>query len=329
MYLNETLSKHRKTTALRALFAADDIRYNQLIWPVFLVEGQGVKTPIESLKGQFHYSIDLLVEDLKPMVADGLGGVILFGSIEETRKTQDAQYAYFEEGLVQCGIRELKKNYPQLTVATDVCLCAYTLGGHCAIISKEKNFLWEKSVDTLAQIALSHARAGADIVAPSAMMDGQIKKMREVLDENGFSRTILMSYSSKFASSMYGPFRDAAGSAPSFGDRRTYQADYRDKRLALRESIEDEAEGADVLMVKPSLFYLDILAKIREQTFLPVAAYNVSGEYAMLIASAERGWGDLQSMVRESLFSLKRAGADIIITYWANQFRAIYKGEDG
>jgi porphobilinogen synthase len=224
-------------------------------------------------------------------------------------------------------VKEVKKTFgDEIIVWTDVCLCAYTTHGHCGALDKKGNVDNDKTLGLLAKMALSHAEAGADGAAPSAMMDGQVCAIRNALSENGFNDTLLMSYSTKFASHFYGPFREAAGSKPGKGDRKGYQACPANLNLALRESIEDEKEGADILMVKPALCYLDIISKIKENSLLPVAAYNVSGEYSMIYACAERGWGDLNGMARESLTAISRAGADIIISYWANQYEVLKCG---
>jgi len=219
----------------------------------------------------------------------------------------------------------VKEKFPDLIVAADTCVCAYTDHGHCGPLTESGDVDNDPAIENLARIAVSHAKAGADIVAPSSMMDGQVLAIRQGLDASGFTDTILMSYSTKFASAMYGPFRDAEKSQPGKGDRKGYQASYADLRSALRESELDEAEGADILMIKPSLFYLDVLAKMRESTDLPIAAYNVSGEYSMLHATADRGWGELKGMVQESTAALVRAGADILISYWANQYNEIFR----
>ena len=236
------------------------------------------------------------------------------------------EYAYRDQGLVQQAVRKVRGRFPELLIFTDVCLCGYTDHGHCGPLNEDGSVDNDTANEILSKTAVSHAAAGADGVAPSAMMDGQVLAIRKALSESKFDDTLIMSYSTKFASAMYGPFREAAGSTPAQGDRRTYQAPYNDIRQALRESRMDEDEGADILMVKPSLFYLDVIAKVREMTHLPLAAYNVSGEYSMLIASAEQGWGNLKAMVRESITAVARAGADIIISYWANRYREVLGG---
>jgi porphobilinogen synthase len=315
------LRRLRQNDTIRNMLATPLPPPEKFIWPTFVVEGYGIKEPISSMPGQFRYSIDTLLEAVGELMATGVKSVMLFGVISNSNKSCDAAYAMRDDSIVQCAIRALKKNYPELLVFTDLCVCEYTDHGHCGIIDNTGAVLNDPSLELLTQMATSHARAGADVVAPSAMMDGQINAIRAALDANNFTDTILMSYSTKFSSSMYGPFREAADSAPNIGDRQTYQADFRNPNSALRESELDEAEGADILMVKPAMLYLDLITRIKQQTKLPLAAYNVSGEYAMLIATADRGWGDLKMMVRESIFAMDRAGVDIFISYWANQYK--------
>jgi len=319
------LRRMRSSETLRNMLAAPMPGPEKFIWPVFVVEGRGVKQAIEAMPGQFRYSIDTLLEAVGEVMATGVKSVIVFGVVDGKRKSETAEYAWKQDGLVQRAVSELKNKYPDLLVFTDVCVCEYTSHGHCGILDKNGILVNDASLDLLRKMAVSHAQAGADGVAPSAMLDGQVRAIRSALDCAGLENTVLMSYSSKFASSMYGPFREAADSAPACGDRKSYQADYRSQRDALRESIEDEAEGADILMVKPALFYLDIIRQIRDKSLLPLAAYNVSGEYSMLIAAADRGLGDLKSMVREAVFAISRAGSDIIISYWANQYNKLLK----
>lgn len=297
----------------------------KFMWPTFVIEGSGRREPIDSMPGQNRLSIDQLLRDLEPMAETGIGSVLLFGLASDDQKDFQGSEAFNENGTVQRAIAAVKKEFPDLVVGADACVCAYTDHGHCGPLAASGEVDNDAAIENLAKICVSHAAAGADIVAPSAMMDGQVQAIRTGLDANGFSKTILMSYSTKFASAMYGPFRDAEKSQPGQGDRKGYQASYGDLRTALRESVLDEYEGADILMVKPALFYLDVLAKIRAASDLPIAAYNVSGEYAMLHATAQRGWGDLKGMVRESTAALVRAGADILISYWANQYNDLFK----
>lgn len=317
------LRRLRRTPAVRRLFDVAVPPPSKFIWPVFVVEGDRRCEPIASMPGQSRMSVDTLLRALEPVAAQGVGGVLLFGQTEG-EKDAGGSGAYDERGVVQRAVPAIKRAFPDLVVMTDVCLCAYTAHGHCGPLDRQGQVDNDAAVGLLARVAVSHAAAGADVVAPSAMMDGQVAAIRAALDENALEQTLLMAYSTKFASAMYGPFRDAENSAPSSGDRKAYQASYGNLRAALRESDFDEEEGADLLMVKPALFYLDVLAKLRERTALPVAAYNVSGEYSMLIAAAERGWGDLNGMVRESLMALDRAGADLFLSYWAPRYREIF-----
>lgn len=322
---NLRLRRTRANDTIRNMLAAPMPGPEKFIWPVFVVEGEGVKQPIDAMPGQFRYSIDTLTGAVGKVMAMGVKSIMMFGVVDNKIKSESAEYAWDQEGLVQRAVYELKETYPDLLIFTDVCVCEYTSHGHCGIIDESGYLVNDPSLELLKKVAVSHARAGSDGVAPSAMLDGQVKAIRNALDSAKLENTILMSYSSKFASAMYGPFREAADSAPSSGDRKGYQADYRNRRDALRESLEDEAEGADILMVKPSLFYLDMITELRRRTELPLAAYNVSGEYSMLIATADRGWGNLKSLVRESVFALSRAGTDIFISYWANQYDKLLK----
>lgn len=322
-YPDVRLRRLRRTPALRAMLGQPLPGPERFMWPVFVREGEGIAEPIASMPGQCRYSIDRLLEAVRPVLASGVRSVLVFGLPEPTEKDAIGTAAAADDGIVQRAVRALKQTFPDLLVFTDVCLCAYTSHGHCGSLG-ECDVDNDATLVTLARTAVSHAQAGADGVAPSAMMDGQVKAIRTALAETGHTDTILMSYSTKFASAMYGPFRDAEQSAPGKGDRQGYQAPYTDLNQALRESALDVQEGADILMVKPALFYLDIIARIRAAHDLPLAVYNVSGEYAMHIAMAERGWGDLRAMVRESTTALVRAGADILISYWANQYEEIF-----
>ena len=313
------LRRLRRTKAIRRLFDQPFPAASKFVWPLFVVEGQKRHEAISSMPGQYRMSPDESLRAVEPVAKQGIGGVLLFGQTEGV-KDKAGSGAFDEKGAVQRAIPLLKREFPDLVVMTDVCLCAYTDHGHCGPLDRQGQVDNDASCELLARVALSHAAAGADVVAPSAMMDGQIQTIRKALTENDFQDTLLMAYSTKFASSMYGPFREAENSAPSAGDRKGYQASYANPRAALRESEFDEAEGADILMIKPTLFYLDLLAQIRERTDLPVAAYNVSGEYSMIHAAAERGWGDLRAMARESLMAIDRAGADLILSYWAPSY---------
>ncbi len=325
MFPEVRLRRLRQSAGIRNMLDAPLPGPEKFMWPTFVIEGEGKREAIESMPGQCRLSIDQLLIDLDPVVDSGVASVLLFGLADDSQKDFQGSEAYNKEGTVQRAIHAVKNKFPDLVVAADACVCAYTDHGHCGPLTDSGNVDNDAAIANLAKICVSHAAAGADIVAPSAMMDGQIQAIRQGLDSKGWNDTILMSYSTKFASSMYGPFRDAEKSKPGQGDRKAYQASHGDLRTALRESEFDEAEGADMLMIKPSLFYLDILSKMRETTDLPIAAYNVSGEYSMLHATAQRGWGDLKGMVQESTAALTRAGADILISYWANQYNELFR----
>ena len=295
---------------------------------MFVVPGKGLKEEIASMPGQFRWSVDRVCEAVEPVARQGVGAVLLFGQTDRP-KDNGGSAAWDDHAPVQEAVRVLKRAFPQLTVMTDVCLCAYTNHGHCAPLRPDGALDNDAGCACLAKVALSHAAAGADVVAPSAMMDGQIAAIRGALREEGFEETLLMAYSTKFCSACYGPFRDAEGSAPQAvpgapADRKGYQASFANPRNALLESALDEQEGADILMVKPALFYLDMIREVRARTLLPVAAYNVSGEYSMLIATARAGWGDLGDLVRESTMALTRAGTDFIISYWASRYAEFF-----
>lgn len=324
MFPEVRLRRLRQTEAIRNLFAQPQPSPASFIWPVFLVSGTKRKEPIASLPGQFRYSIDELITDLQGVVAQGINCVLLFGQHEGPGKDECGLCAASSNGVVQQAIPRLHAAYPHLIVLTDVCLCAYTSHGHCGPRDASGDVDNDAALEMLARVAVSHAQAGADGVAPSAMMDGQIQTLRRALDDEGFTKTLLISYSTKFASQMYGPFRDAEQSSPTKGDRQGYQASFRDRRTAIRESLFDEEEGADALMVKPALFYLDLIQEISHRSLLPVMAYNVSGEYAMIHASAEKGYCTLYATARESLDAIFRAGATQVITYWAPFYNQIY-----
>jgi len=289
---------------------------SDFIYPLFVTHGQGVRRPIASMPGVSHLSVDTLVAECADARKDGVRAVLLFG-IPAVKDAVGSE-AYADDGIVQHAVRALKRELPDLLVVTDVCLCEYTDHGHCGIISPKGTVENDPTLDLLARTAVSHAAAGADIVAPSDMMDARVGAIRAALDSAGFADTTLMSYAAKYASAFYGPFREAAGSAPAFGDRRSYQMDAGNRREAIREVRLDIEEGADIVMVKPALPYLDIVRDVREAfPELPVAAYNVSGEYAMLKAAAQNGWLEERRAVLELLTGIKRAGADIILTYHA------------
>ncbi len=289
---------------------------SQLIYPLFVQEGQGIVEEISSMPGICRFSPDRLQAEVAEIASLGLVSVILFGIPSEKDPTGSA--AWQETGVVQQSIRTIKKEVPEMVVVTDVCLCEYTSHGHCGVLEGEE-VANDATLELLARMSVSHAQAGADIVAPSDMMDGRVRAIRNALDEKGFSQVPIMSYAAKFASAFYGPFREAAESTPAFGDRRSYQMDPANRREAMREIALDIEEGADILMVKPALPYLDVLREARERVGHPLAAYNVSGEYAMVKAAAARGWIDEERIVPEILTSIKRAGADLIITYFAKQ----------
>jgi len=295
------------------------LRVDDLIQPLFVREGTGIRNPIKSMPGQFQFSIDTLVEEALELQALGIPAVILFGIPDHKDPTGSASYA--ADGIIQRATIALKKSCPTLCVITDVCLCEYTDHGHCGILHKNRDGQTDvdndSTVEVLVQEALSHARAGADIVAPSDMMDGRIGAIRNALDAHGFEDVAVMAYSAKFASAFYGPFRDAAESPPQFGDRRSYQMDPANAEEALREIALDVEEGADIIMVKPALPYLDIIRRAADAFDLPIAAYNVSGEYAMIKAAAANGWIDEKQAALESLIAIRRAGAKLILTYWA------------
>ena len=323
-YPEVRLRRLRRTEALRDMFGMDAPSPAKFIWPVFVVPGSGRREAIDSMPGQFRLSADELVRELEPVVAQGVRSVLLFGQHEGEGKDECGTPAADPHGAVQRAIPVLRRAYPDLVILTDVCLCAYTAHGHCGPHDPDGDIDNDAACEMLARVALSHAQAGADGVAPSAMMDGQIAAIRRALDDEGFKKTLLISYSTKFASQMYGPFRDAENSAPSQGDRQGYQASYRDPRTALRESAFDEAEGADALMVKPALFYLDLIREVSRRSLLPVMAYNVSGEYSMVHAAAEKGYCDLYATARESLTAIFRAGATQVISYWAPFYGKIF-----
>ncbi len=310
------LRRLRRNEALRALVRETKVEAGDLIYPLFVVEGNKIKQEINSMPGIYRYSPDLLPEELESIARLGIPGVILFGIPQH--KDQLGSSAYHPKGIIQQAIRVIKKTSPDVLVITDVCLCEYTSHGHCGFVVGDyvDN---DKTLELLAKIALSHAEAGADIVAPSDMMDGRVKAIRQTLDKSGFQNTPILAYAAKYASAFYGPFREAAESAPEFGDRRSYQMDPSNWREALREVEQDIAEGADIVMVKPALPYLDVIRKVRDTFNHPLAAYSVSGEYAMAKAAALQGWLDERAIVLEMLTAIKRAGADIIITYYAKE----------
>ncbi len=306
----------RRSGAIRRLVRETRLDVSGFIYPLFISHGEGIQREVPSMPGIYQWSLDRLDREIEEVASLDIPAVLLFGLPES--KDEAGSDAYNESGIVQRAIRRIKDLAPDLLVVTDVCLCEYTSHGHCGVI-RNGEVDNDATLDLLARSALSHAAAGADIVAPSDMMDGRVAAIRQALDGQGFSQTPIMAYSAKYASSFYGPFREAAECAPQFGDRRSYQMDPPNRREAVREALLDEAEGADILMVKPALPYLDIIRDIRDNTDLPLAAYNVSGEYSMIKAAARNGWLDEKNATLEALGSIRRAGADIIITYHAKE----------
>ncbi|BCS96514.1 delta-aminolevulinic acid dehydratase [Desulfoluna limicola] len=304
----------RASSALRRMVRETSLSVNDLILPLFAIGGKGVKNPIDSMPGHCQLSVDNIVKAAKEAYDLGVPSIMLFGVPD--KKDALGTSAYDKNGIVQKAVREVKNKVPDLAVITDVCLCQYTDHGHCGVVEKGK-IDNDMSLDLLARIAVSHAKAGADMVAPSDMMDGRVGEIREALDQEDLSETPIMSYAVKYCSAYYGPFRAAANSAPQFGDRRTYQMDPANVLEGIREATMDAEEGADIIMVKPALSYLDVISKVRDEVDLPMAAYNVSGEYAMIKAADQLGWIDGTKVMMETLTSIKRAGADIILTYHA------------
>lgn len=299
---------------IRSLVRETRIDKGDLIYPIFIAEGENIKKPVDSMPNVYQYSLDRADEILKEIENSGIAGLLIFGIPKY--KDELATSAYDDNGVTHNAIRYIKKNYPSLLIVADVCLCEYTSHGHCGVVCGHE-ILNDETLPLLSKMAVSLAKAGADIIAPSDMMDGRVSAIRNALDENGLINTPIMSYSAKFASGYYSPFRDAAESAPEFGDRKSYQMDYANCKEALREIADDIDEGADMVMVKPALAYLDIVKAASERFDLPLVAYNVSGEYAMVKAAAEKGWIDEKKIVCENMIAIKRAGADIIITYHA------------
>jgi porphobilinogen synthase len=308
------LRRLRKTPALRSLVRETSFSKDDLIYPLFVVEGENVKREISSMPGQYQMSIDNILRECDELLNLGLNSILLFGIPAE--KDEVGSGAYADDGIIQKAVRGIKDRFPEMLIVTDVCLCEYTSHGHCGVIENEyvQN---DTTLELLAREALSHARSGADIIAPSDMMDGRVAAIREILDDNGFSEMPIMAYSAKFSSAFYGPFREAAESAPQFGDRKSYQMDPANSDEAMREIALDIQEGADIVMVKPALSYLDLIRRASDTFNTPIAAYNVSGEYSMIKAAAANGWLDGEKVMMEVLTSIKRAGAGIIITYFA------------
>ena len=314
----------RATQALRNLVRETKLQIEDLIYPLFIVDGENIKREIPSMEGVYHFSVDMLEDEIKELTELGIEHVLLFGVPDDEKKDCCASEAFNPEGAVQRAIRKIKEINPQMSVICDVCMCEYTSHGHCGILTDSGYVHNDKTLDYLGKISLSYAEAGADMVAPSDMMDGRIAAIRQVLDNNGFENVVIMAYSAKYASSFYGPFRDAANSAPQFGDRKTYQMDPANSNEAIVEGKLDVAEGADIIMVKPALSYLDIIQRFKDNFDLPIAAYNVSGEYSMLKLAVKQGLLN-ESAIYEAVMSIKRAGATIIITYFAKDIAKMLK----
>ena len=314
--LTRRLRRLRRSPSLRALVRETRLSPEMFVLPLFVCEGEGVRREVPSMPGVCNLSVDEAVKEAAAAQADGIHSVLLFGIPDE--KDNIGSHAYDPEAPVQTAIRAIKRQLPDLLVITDVCLCEYTDHGHCGIVI-DGEIVNDATVDQLVRTAISHAAAGADIVAPSDMMDGRVGAIRQALDERGFEQTAIMAYAAKYCSAFYGPFREAAASAPAFGDRRSHQMDPANVAEALREVEQDIAEGADIIMVKPAMTYLDVIARVKERFAYPTAAYHVSGEYAMLKAAARNGWIDEPRAMLETLTSIRRAGADIIITYYARE----------
>lgn len=312
----------RKNDSIRRLVRENKLSVDDLIYPLFIEEGENIEKEISSMPGIKRFSLDRIKSELDEVASLKIPAVLLFGIPAE--KDDSGSETWNDNGVIQQAIKFIKKNYPSLYVITDVCFCEYTSHGHCGIIH-DNDVDNDATLPNIAKQVISHVKAGADMVAPSGMMDGTIQTIREALDNSGFYQIPIMSYAVKFSSSYYGPFRDAADSAPTFGDRKTYQMDPANRREAMLEAAYDDLEGADILMVKPALSYLDIIRDVRNEFDKPVACYNVSGEYAMIKAAAEKGWIDGEKVMMETLLSMKRAGADIIITYFAKEVAKVLK----
>ena len=313
-YPSYRMRRLRRTPAIRDLVRETRLQLDDLVYPLFVIAGENIKNPISSMPGCYQLSIGNVLPEVREIVQLGIKAILLFGI--PAHKDAAATGAYDSEGVVQMAIRAIKDEFPDLVIITDVCLCEYTDHGHCGVV-QEGEVLNDVTLELLSKMAVTHAESGADIVAPSDMMDGRVAAIRNALDDEGLTDTILMSYSSKFASAFYGPFREAAESAPAFGDRKTYQMDPANGEEAVREALLDIEEGADMIMVKPAIPFLDVIHAVKQETKFPLAAYNVSGEYAMIKAAAANGWLDEQRAVLEAITGIKRAGADLIITYHA------------
>lgn len=315
----------RSSETMRRLVRENHLTVNDLVYPLFVINGQGINKPIASMPGVSQMSVDFILKEAGEVMELGIPAILLFGI--PAYKDEKGSSAYDDDEAVQRAIRAIKENYPDLLVIPDLCMCEYTSHGHCGILDSRGNVLNDETLSILARIGLSYAKAGADMVAPSDMMDGRVGAIREALDANNFSNIPIMAYSAKYASGFYGPFRDVAESTPQFGDRRGYQMDPANSDEALKEVWLDIEEGADIVMVKPALPYLDIIRRIKDECQMPVAAYNVSGEYAMIKAAVQNGWLDEKRVVMETLTSIKRAGADIILTYHAKDAARWLRGD--
>jgi len=324
MFPVNRLRRLRKNENIRRLVRENYLLVDDLIYPIFIEDGKDIKKEIPSMPGIYRWSLDRVNEELDEVANLGIPAVLLFGI--PSHKDEVGSDTWSEEGIIQRAIRHIKKHYPNLYIITDVCFCEYTSHGHCGVLH-DHDVDNDLTLENTKKQVVSHAKAGADMVAPSGMMDGVVKTIREALDEAGYKHIPIMAYSAKYASSYYGPFREAADSAPAFGDRRTYQMDPANRREALREVAIDIEEGADIVMVKPALSYLDIIRDLRNTFNVPIAAYNVSGEYSMIKAAGKLGWIDEKKVMLETLISMKRAGADIIITYFAKEVAKILKNE--
>ncbi|AFZ03657.1 porphobilinogen synthase [Calothrix sp. PCC 6303] len=315
----------RSSAAIRRMVRENHLTVDDLIYPMFVMEGEAQKVEILSMPGCFRYTLDLLLKEIAEIYALGINAIALFPVIPESRKDDLGTESYNPDGLVQRTVRAIKENVPEILVITDIALDPFTTHGHDGIIDEQGVILNDPTVEILVKMAISQAAAGSDMVAPSDMMDGRIGAIRQALDAEGYTDVRILAYSAKYASAYYGPFRDALDSAPKFGDKKTYQMDAANSREAIKEVALDIAEGADIVMVKPALAYLDIIRQVKDYTNLPVAAYNVSGEYAMIKAAAAQGWIDEKKLVLETLTSMKRAGADLILTYFAKEVALMLK----
>ncbi len=326
MFQHSRPRRLRRSDAIRAMVEENNVSASDLIAPLFFIEGTSQKVAIDSMPGQSRFSVDLLVDEVLKLQDLGVKTVALFPAIEESLKTKDAKEAHNEKGLNQRAVRAVKEKAPEMTIMTDVALDPYSSDGHDGLVDPNTGeILNDPTLEVLCKMALAQARAGSDIVGPSDMMDGRVGAIREALDAEGFTNVLIMSYTAKYASHFYGPFRDALDSAPKAGDKKTYQMNYANRREALKELELDINEGADIVMVKPGLSYLDIISDLKQHCHLPVAAYNVSGEYAMVKAAQEKGWLDGEMIMVETLTSFKRAGADIILTYFAQEMAKFLK----